>query len=89
MRLIVRVTPRARHTAVGGRYGDGDPPVLVVRVTAPAADGRANAATVEAVARALDVPRRSVQLVAGAHARTKVLDLDMDHPDAVAALLAR
>ena len=85
----MRVTPRARHTTVGGRYGDGDPPVLLVRVTAPAADGRANAATVEAVARALGLPRSGVQIVAGAHARTKVIELDMDDPDAVAALLTR
>ena len=42
MRLTVRVHPGARGDEVGGRYGTGEPPVLIVRVAAPARDGQAN-----------------------------------------------
>ncbi|WP_372497940.1 DUF167 family protein [Nocardioides carbamazepini] len=49
----------ARH-ARGGRYGAENPPVLAVGVTAPAIDGKANAAVVAALAAALGVPARVV-----------------------------
>jgi uncharacterized protein YggU (UPF0235/DUF167 family) len=87
MRIVVRVSPKAHATKVGGRYGDSDPPVLVIRVTAPAVDGKANAATIEALAHALDLPRRNVQIVAGERARTKVMEVEGADPDAIAALL--
>ena len=87
MRLTVRVHPGARRTRVGGRFGDGDPPVLVVRVTAPAADGRANQAVVEALAASLHLPRRAVRIVAGASARTKVVDAEGADPALVEVLL--
>jgi hypothetical protein len=40
--------------------------VLIVRVNAPAVDGRANVAVIEAVAKAFGVKRREVDVVAGA-----------------------
>jgi uncharacterized protein len=89
MRIVVRVSPKAPATRVGGRYGDSEPPVLIIRVTAPAVDGKANAATIEALAQALDLPRRSVQIVAGEHARTKVLEVKAADPAAIAALLLK
>jgi uncharacterized protein YggU (UPF0235/DUF167 family) len=63
---------------VGGRYGDD---TLVVAVQAPAVDGRATAAALEALAKALSVPARDILLVSGATSRTKVVDV----PDAVLA----
>jgi uncharacterized protein YggU (UPF0235/DUF167 family) len=42
----------------------------------PPVDGAANAATVEGVARWLGVRRGNVRLVAGATARTKVLEIE-------------
>jgi uncharacterized protein (TIGR00251 family) len=63
----VRVTPRASANEVAGeREG-----VLLVRVTAPPAEGKANEAVVALLARALDVPRTAVRLERGASARTK------------------
>ncbi len=84
MRLTVRVRPGASRTQVGGSY-DGS---LVVRVGARAVDGAATAATLEALAKALGVPRRSVVLVSGATSRTKVVDVPDACAGAVASLLA-
>ena len=69
--VTVRVGPRASSNAVGGeREG-----ALLVRVTAAPADGKANAAVLGLLAKALGVPPSQVQLVRGTTARTKVLSL--------------
>jgi uncharacterized protein (TIGR00251 family) len=65
--FTIRVTPRASANAVAGER-DG---VLLVRVTAPPVEGRANDAVVALLARALGTPRGTVQVVGGASARTK------------------
>jgi uncharacterized protein len=89
VRITVRVRPGARATMVGGRYGSADPPVLVVRVAEPAVDGRANRACVTALAAALGVRTTGIRIVAGASARTKLLDVEGADPSRVAALLQR
>ena len=71
MRLAILVRPNASKTAVGGAHDD----TLVVRVTAPADEGRATAAALVAVADALGIPRGSVTLARGATTRRKLLDL--------------
>ena len=70
----VRVRPGASRTRVGGGYGD--PPVLVVAVSAPAVDGRANDAVIRALADALGVPSREVEIVRGHAARTKIVTVN-------------
>jgi uncharacterized protein YggU (UPF0235/DUF167 family) len=87
VRILVRVYPGAPADKVGGRYGDSEPPVLIVRVAARAVDGKANAATVRALADALGVPRGLVRIVTGQRARTKVVEVESAKPDVVAALL--
>jgi uncharacterized protein YggU (UPF0235/DUF167 family) len=89
VRLTVRAYPSAKRAGVGGRYGSDEPPVLIVRVTAPAVDGKANEAVLRAVAAAVGVPRRSAWIVSGAESRTKVVELDGADPQALAALLAQ
>ena len=83
---MVRVQPNAKRTLVGGHYGEQDPPVLRVRVTAPAVDGKANAAVVAAVAAAVGVPANAVSIVTGATSRTKTLAIEGVDPAAVQAL---
>jgi len=77
----VRVTPRASANAVGGER-DG---ALLVRVTAPPVEGRANDAVVELLAEALDVPRGAVHVEHGTAARTKLVSV----PRGVEAALRR
>ncbi len=85
VRVVVWVRPGASRTVVGGSH-DG---ALVVRVGALAVDGQATAAALQALAKALGVPRRAVLLVSGATSRTKVVNVPDASREAVAALLAR
>lgn len=68
--LMVRVTPRASREAVAGVDESG---ALRVRVTAPPAEGAANAAVVRLLARELGVPRSALDIVSGAGSRHKRL----------------
>jgi uncharacterized protein (TIGR00251 family) len=74
IRVPIRVRPGAPVTRVGGAYGDA----LVVRVTAPALDGRATAAALRALAKAFGVPTAAVTLVTGATSRDKVVAIAGD-----------
>ena len=87
MRLRVRVYPAASRTQVGGRYGQEEPPVLMVRVTAPAAGGRANQAMIRMLASALGVPSTNLSIVAGHSAKTKIVDVSGADPGEVERLL--
>jgi uncharacterized protein len=72
VRITIRVRPGSSREQVGGSH-DG---ALVVRVSAPAVDGRATSAALAAVAAAFGVRQSAVRLVAGATGRTKVIDVD-------------
>jgi uncharacterized protein (TIGR00251 family) len=70
--LRVRLQPRARRTeVVGERAG-----AVVIRVTAPPVDGRANEALCALVAERAGVPRRAVSVVRGASSRDKVVRVE-------------
>lgn len=66
--LAVRAQPGAKKDAILGRHGDA----LKVAVTAPAEDGRANAALVEYLKSWLGVKRSQVELLSGQKNRQKV-----------------
>ena len=72
-RINVRVQPRASRNEITGFDAEG---VLKVRVTAPPADGQANDAVERAIADALGLGRTAVQIVRGATARSKVVEVD-------------
>lgn len=79
-RIPVRLTPRASRDAITGfQAGAGDGrargDVLVVRVTAPPVEGRANDALLRLLARALDLPPSALRLVAGEASRSKVVEV--------------
>jgi uncharacterized protein len=67
--LSIRVQPRAkRDEVVGERAG-----AIVIRLRAPPVDGKANAALIEFIANAANLPRSRVEIVRGATAREKVV----------------
>jgi uncharacterized protein YggU (UPF0235/DUF167 family) len=66
---------------VGGRYEGRNGVALVVAVGAPPVDGRATAAVVSALATAFGVSSADVSLVAGAHSRDKVFEVDAPDVD--------
>ena len=65
--IAVRVTPRASRNAVEVQDG-----AIRVKVTAVPEDGKANAAVVKLLAKALGVPKSRLELIRGATARDKV-----------------
>lgn len=67
--LHVRVIPRARRDEVAGERAGR----LLVRTTAPPADGKANEAVRRLLAAHLGVPVRAVEITAGHHARDKTV----------------
>ena len=73
-RFAVRVKPGAKREAVGGSHGDA----LVIAVTAPAIEGKANEAVRKALAKAFGVRKQDVAIIAGERGRDKIVDV----PDA-------
>jgi uncharacterized protein (TIGR00251 family) len=81
--LAVRVQPRAkRDEVVGERAG-----AVVIRLSAPPVDGKANAALCRFVAERAGVARSAVSVVRGASARDKTLRVEGVDSDALRAAL--
>ncbi len=72
----IHVTPRAKQPSIGGRHADA----LRIRVAAPPVAGKANAACCEALARALEVPQRCVEIDPAAKHRRKRVRIAGDPP---------
>ncbi|GIV02361.1 MAG: hypothetical protein KatS3mg015_1191 [Fimbriimonadales bacterium] len=66
--LDVLVTPRANRTEVSVEGG-----VIRVRVPCPPADGEANRAVCEALAKTLRVPTSNLEIVRGEKSRRKTI----------------
>jgi uncharacterized protein (TIGR00251 family) len=79
----VRLQPRARRTEVAGERGGA----IVIRVTAPPVDGKANAALCAFVAERAGVPRSRVRVVRGAASRDKLVRVEGIEPAALRAAL--
>jgi uncharacterized protein (TIGR00251 family) len=66
----LRVQPRARRTAL-----DCTGRTLKAQVTAPAADGKANAAVIELLAKSWRLPKSAFAVTRGATSRDKVISI--------------
>jgi uncharacterized protein (TIGR00251 family) len=82
-RIAVRLTPRASNDQIAGWTGDG----LHVRVAAAPVEGRANAAVVRLLAKALGIAPSRVRVVAGATSRRKLVEVEGLSLDEVRARL--
>ena len=71
LRIQVKVVPRAKRPGVE-KMADG---TWRVAVSAPAEDGKANAAVIEALAKEFDVPKRAVKIVRGLASRQKEVEI--------------
>lgn len=71
MLLKVRVIPNAKKTGFSG-YREGE---LILRLNAPALEGKANKAAVEFVSKFFGVSRSSVSLVSGEKSRHKIFQI--------------
>ncbi|MGA0024458.1 MAG: DUF167 domain-containing protein [Burkholderiales bacterium] len=69
--LRIHAQPNAGSTGAAGLHGDA----LKIRIAAPAADDRANAALLAWLADALAVPRSALRLKSGKTSRRKVVEI--------------
>ncbi|UFN48897.1 DUF167 domain-containing protein [Roseomonas sp. OT10] len=86
LEVRVRAQPKAKRPGITGVVAGPDGPRLRVAVSAAPTDGKANAAVIAALSKALGVPPSAVTLTAGAAAREKTLVARGD-PAALAAAL--
>jgi uncharacterized protein (TIGR00251 family) len=81
--VAIRLQPRARRDeVVGARAG-----AIVIRVTAPPVDGRANAALCAFIAKRLRIPPSRVSVVRGQTSRDKVVRVEGVAQDELRAAL--
>ena len=82
--IDIRVIPRAGRSGIAGlRAG-----AVLVRLAAAPVDGAANAELIDVLAKALGVPKRSIEIVSGDKSRSKRVRIDgFDRTRIVAALL--
>ena len=88
-RLRVRVTPRAKRTALAGIVEADGRPALAIRLAAPPVDGAANKALLTFLARELRVPRSALGLAAGEASRFKLVAVGGVAPEKVREWIER
>jgi len=79
------VIPRASKPGIAGTR-DG---ALLVRLQSPPVEGAANTELIQILSDALDVPRRSISIVAGERSRQKRVRIEGVSEDDVSRLLGR
>jgi uncharacterized protein (TIGR00251 family) len=71
-RIAVKVHPRARRSALAGRFGEA----WKLDLAAPPVDGKANEECIHFFAELLDVPRARVRIITGLTSRMKVVEIE-------------
>ena len=81
--VAVRLLPRGgRDAVVGERNGS-----VLIRVSSPPVDGRANEALIAFVAKTIGVPKSAVTIIRGETSRNKVIRVEGHAPADVCAVL--
>jgi hypothetical protein len=70
--LAIRVQSRAKRSEVAGERAGA----VLIRVSAPPVDGKANEAVCRLIAERAGVPRSAVRIVRGESSRDKVVRID-------------
>ncbi len=74
--LRIKLTPKARHNRIGPMAEDSENnPVLKISVTAAPENGKANAAMIKSLAKALGLAKGDIEVVAGQTSRNKKIRL--------------
>lgn len=71
MKLKIKVIPKASKNAIAGWLGDE----LKIMVTAAPEKGKANKAVVKILSKALQLPKQSIRITAGATSPRKMVEL--------------
>lgn len=71
MRITVRIKPLARTETVERRPDGG----FLVRIKAPAKEGRANEALIKALSRYFDIPKGRISIASGLSSKNKMVDI--------------
>jgi uncharacterized protein (TIGR00251 family) len=71
-RIAVRVTPRSGRDEIAGERNGA----LLVRVTAPPVEGKANGAVRKLLAKLLGIPPSRVSVVRGSASRNKLVEVE-------------
>lgn len=85
MRVSIRAKPRASRSRIVRTDGTS----IEASLAAPPVDGAANAALIELLADALELPRRTLSLVLGETSKNKVVEVTGLSREEVVARLAR
>ena len=83
-RVTVKVHPRAKRSALTGRFGEA----YKLDLAAPPVDGKANQECVRFLAELADVPRARVRIVTGLTGRMKVVEVEGMQQDELERCLA-
>lgn len=81
--LSIRVQPNSSREGVGEVRNDA----LIIRLNAPAVEGKANDALIRFISRKLDVPKSRIAIIRGEKNRTKSIAVQGLSPEAVAQRL--
>jgi uncharacterized protein YggU (UPF0235/DUF167 family) len=71
--LVIRVTPRAASNRIKVEQKDDGTSLIRVYVTTVSEDGKANKAVIELLAKELDLPKSSLQIVQGLTSKDKIV----------------
>ena len=81
--LNIWVSPNAGQTKINGLYGNH----VRLAVKAPAVDGKANQAVVEALAKILRIKKNEIEIVTGKTGRNKQIAIKLSEEEIVAKIM--